>query len=229
MCGRYAQTSPALLLENIFSADIDNKYNREDYEPSWNVSPGDNVPAIVEFDKRVLSRFRWGLIPGWVKKTSTLKPPINARAETLSSKPYFKSAFRRRRCLIPADGFYEWETLQVPGSSRPIKLPWYFKSQENRVLSFAGLYEIFKPQGSGIDLFTCTIITCEANSVLSPIHDRMPVIVDRSCWDIWLRPDKELSENETKEILRPAETSLLEKIAVTKMASKHSKPVFELK
>ncbi len=146
-------------------------------EPSYNIAPGDQIAAVVMRDRRTVEAFRWGLIPPWAKDEKTGYMTINARAETLAEKPSFKNPFRSKRCLVIADGFYEW--------SRAEKIPHYFYLGNRLPMGLAGLYESWRgPDGRLIS--SCTIVTTGANSLMRPIHDRMPVIVARKDYGLWL-------------------------------------------
>ncbi len=152
--------------------------------PRFNIAPTQNVPVVL-FDsgKRRLEIMRWGLIPSWVKDLKTMKPMVNARSETLAEKPYYKGTLKRRRCLIPADGFYEWVV-----DEKKRKSPRLIRLTGNRLFAFAGLWdEWLSPDGEQIR--TCTIITTSANDVISPIHDRMPVILRPSREAVWLETE----------------------------------------
>jgi putative SOS response-associated peptidase YedK len=131
--------------------------------------------------ERILSQLKWGLVPSWSKDAQTFKGLINARAETLTEKPSFREAFKSRRCIIPASGFYEWQK-QAKGA----KQPFYFYLKDKEVFGFAGLWESWVDKTTGEGLETCTIITTEANDVLKPVHERMPVILRAESYDEWL-------------------------------------------
>lgn len=153
-----------------------------DLAPSYNVAPGHYLVVVNDQDGRQLVQFRWGLIPSWAKDPSIGNRMINARAETVAQKPSFRSAFRRRRCLIIADGFYEWQ------QAGPRKRPVYVHLASGRPFGFAGLYETWvSPSGERIG--TCTIITTGPNDFMRPIHHRMPVIIPRDQEAVWLDPD----------------------------------------
>ncbi len=160
----------------------------EALDPSWNVAPTDRVYAAAERAaregepaQRVLGTYRWGLVPSWAKDPSIGSRMINARAETLERK--FRRALERRRCLVPADGFYEWERRD-DGT----KQPWFIVRADGAPMVFAGLWELWRPPGAEGDepLRTCTIITTEANDLVARLHDRMPVVLGPSDWDRWL-------------------------------------------
>jgi putative SOS response-associated peptidase YedK len=155
-------------------------------DPSWNVAPTDQVYAVaVNRDgERLLGSYKWGLVPVWAKEPGVGARMINARADTLEKR--FAAPFERRRCLVPADGFYEWE--KKPDGT---KQPWYIHRADGAPMVFAGLWEVWWPPGvdrssEPPELRTCTIVTTDANSLLEPIHDRMPVVLSPADWDIWL-------------------------------------------
>ena len=151
--------------------------------PRYNVAPTQNVPIVrrpKDTDGRELVLARWGLIPSWAKDTKIGYRTINARAETVAEKPSFREAFKRRRCLVVADGFYEWQ--KQPGGK---KQPYFISAASDGPLAFAGLWETWKdPEGDRVE--SCTIIVTEANDLLRPIHDRMPVILQPGDFDPWL-------------------------------------------
>lgn len=180
MCGRFARSSEAETIAAAFGVEIGN------LPPSYNIAPSQSVAAIVQLpdtSKPQLQMLRWGLIPAWAKDPKIGYKLINARAETVAEKPSFRAAFRQRRCLIPADGFYEWQ--QVEGSRQ--KQPYFISLQDERPLAFAGLYERWEsPDGDTID--SCTILTTAANEAIAPIHERMPVILAPQEYSRWLDP-----------------------------------------
>jgi putative SOS response-associated peptidase YedK len=202
VCGRFvAVSSPALLAERFAVDEID----VTDPEAHYNVAPRAEVRAVRERrgdgPRRVLSSLRWGLVPSWATDAAGGDRRINARAETVATKPAYRRAFERRRCIIPADGFYEWQKLEVPGARRPRKQPYFVHRRDGEPLAFAGLWEAWKVadgaapvDGASADgwLRTCTIVTTAANDALRPLHDRMPVILPESSWDRWL--DRETRE-----------------------------------
>jgi putative SOS response-associated peptidase YedK len=197
VCGRYVTvSSPALLAERFHVTDI----RPAALKPSYNVAPRADVPVVAErHGERVLDVVRWGLVPFWAKDPKIGDRMINARAETLLTSNAFKRAFERRRCIVPADGFYEWQKLetQVEGQltgGRPVKgktrkLPWFIRRRDGEPLAFAGLWDTWHDPALADDaprLRTCTIITTTPNALLAPIHDRMPVVLPDSEWDTWL-------------------------------------------
>jgi putative SOS response-associated peptidase YedK len=186
MCGRYVTvSSPALLAERFGVTEI----RPEELEPSYNVAPRAEVPVVAErHGERVLDVVRWGLVPSWAKDRSIGDRLINARAETLTTSNAFKRAFERRRCIVPADGFYEWQAIK----GQRTKQPWFFRRRDGEPLAFAGLWEIWHDREEGDDaprVRSCTIITTTPNELIAPIHDRMPVVLAQDAWDTWLSVD----------------------------------------
>jgi putative SOS response-associated peptidase YedK len=181
MCGRYVQFSLFPILQKEFGL----KFGEEvDLKPSWNLAPTQNVPVVVNEDGNRLTTCRWGLIPPWSKDMAIGSRMINARAETLAEKPSFKSPFKKHRCLVVADGFYEWKKT-VTG-----KAPTYIHMTDGSPIGFAGLYSDWtSPEGEAIR--TCTIVTTEPNELLAPIHNRMPVIIPPDKRHIWLDPGQQ--------------------------------------
>lgn len=165
-------------------AEVIGEIEQGHIQPRYNIAPTQQV-AVVRQDaggQRHLSYLRWGLIPPWAKDASVGSHMINARAETVHEKPAFCHAFRSRRCLVPASGFFEWEKKE--GRKQPL----YIRMKDGGPMIFAGLWESWKsPEGEIIEM--CTILTTNANSLIKPIHDRMPVILGRSDWDTWLSRD----------------------------------------
>jgi putative SOS response-associated peptidase YedK len=173
MCGRYSITSNPLDIEDHF-----NLARSGEYLKSYNVSPSHAVPVVrLEYNEKVLANLHWGLIPHWAKDTKI--KPINAKAETVDSKPFFRSAFKKSRCLVPANGFYEWKKINRH------KQPFYFRLEDADLLAFAGLWDHWEHEGEIIE--SCTIITTAANEIMKPVHDRMPVIVAPDNYDAWLQ------------------------------------------
>lgn len=182
MCGRFTITVPAEVLEKEMGV----KSLPLDYQPRYNVAPSQPILVVANTGDRRAEWMRWGLIPSWAKDPAIGNKMINARAETLAEKPSFRMALARRRCLIVADGFYEWQKGAGPkGRSQP----YYFKREDGQPFAFAGLWESWRtPEGE--DLRTCTIITTAANSVVKPVHERMPVMLSgERLWD-WLEKDQ---------------------------------------
>ena len=177
MCGRFARKRSA----SIMAKDFGVREITGELEPSFNIAPTHDIAVIVNKESKRLVAMRWGLVPYWATDPSIGARLINARAETLTSKHAFKEAFKKRRCLVLADGFFEW---QKEGTT---KIPLFIYLESGRSFGFAGLYEIWSPP-LGEKLITCTIITTEPNELVRPVHDRMPVILPRGAEDLWLDP-----------------------------------------
>jgi putative SOS response-associated peptidase YedK len=196
MCGRFTLFSSAEAIANGFAVDFSTNLT-----PSYNIAPSQTVNAIVQMPDqlgRKLHHFRWGLIPSWAKDAAIAHKLINARSETVSEKPSFRSAFKHRRCLIPTDGFYEWQHAE---DGKAKKQPYFFSLKDRNLFALAGLWESWEsPEGDIIE--TCTILTTEANDILRPIHDRMPVILNSEYWDMWLDPSFD-NKNELQATLKP--------------------------
>jgi putative SOS response-associated peptidase YedK len=183
MCGRFALIITPAELEKIFGLRLDEEFN-----PRYNIAPSQTVPVITyqEKDKKKkISSMKWGLVPSWAKDYSIGDRMINARSETIQEKPSFRSAFQRRRALIPASGFFEWKR---EGNT---KTPYFIGMQEMKTFAFAGLWERWVHDNNFLETFT--ILTTEANELIHPIHDRMPVIMPENAYDRWLNPSTELS------------------------------------
>jgi len=178
MCGRYFLDAEAEELAGYFGlASIPALL------PRYNIAPSQSVAAVrAGTGGRELAALRWGLVPAWSKEEKSSFSLINARAETVAEKPAFRNAFRRRRCLIPAAGFYEWQVR--PGG----KQPWCIRSSDGRPLAFAGLWEHWEGDAGRV-VESCTIVVTEANETVRPIHERMPVILDPAAFDLWLDPN----------------------------------------
>jgi putative SOS response-associated peptidase YedK len=206
MCGRFVSTTPAAVLaERFHVAEV----KTDDLGERYNVAPTDEVYAVAESKDgtRRLGTFRWGLVPFWAKDPKIGNRMINARLETLSSK--FKRTLERRRCLVPADGFYEWQQRDE-GDKRP-KQPFFIHRRDAEVLAFAGLWEVWHdPDHPDADpLRTCTIITTDANQVVARTHDRMPVMLPETKWEAWLDVDQHDIE-QVQGLLVPAPAEDLE-------------------
>src|SRR5215472_4232215 len=206
MCGRYRLSRRKQIIEEHFDAISD----AEDWTPRYNVAPTQPVPVIRQnptAPTRHLSQMRWGLIPSWSKDASGAAKMINARSETAQTLPAFREAMKYRRCLVPADGFYEWRRT---GAN---KQPFIFEVNEGQLFAFAGLWEGWKdPSGTWIK--TCTILTTTPNAVTSAVHDRMPVILDPSDYDLWLDPGmKETSD--VSQLLKPFDAAAMRSYPVS--------------
>lgn len=189
MCGRFVSATPPDQIANYFGAEAPEAL----LEPSYNVAPTNDVYAVLsDGTARHVDAFHWGLVPLWAKDPKIGSKMINARAETLAEKNAYKSAFKRRRCLIPADGFYEWrKDPDAPPKAK--KQPYYIHRPDGEPYAFAGLWEVWKgPDKDQEPLRSVTIITTSPNTEMAKIHDRMPVILPPSAWDTWL--DREVDD-----------------------------------
>jgi putative SOS response-associated peptidase YedK len=200
MCGRFTlRTRSASLIEQFGGAPPPELGLRYNIAPTQMVAI---VRSAPDTSVRQWQMVRWGLIPSWAKDASIGNRMINARAESIADKPSFRTAFRRRRCLIPADGYFEW---QKTGSA---KQPYYIRLDDDRPFAMAGLWERWLNPATNEPLQSCTIITTQANPLTQPIHDRMPVILDMADYEIWLDPQMQDPER-LGILLRPFEGSSL--------------------
>ena len=205
MCGRFVQaSSPNLLAEHF---DVDEVLIGEPPPPRYNVAPRADVLTITGREGvRRMEPMRWGLVPSWAPDVSIGDKLTNARSETVAEKSAFKAAFERRRCIIPADGFYEWQA--APG---PKKQPMYCHARSGEPLAFAGLWEFWRPhdQPDAPWMRSCVIVTTAANALMAPVHDRMPVMLRETDWEHWLdgRFDDTVA---LTDLLVPAPEDLLE-------------------
>lgn len=198
MCGRYTITSAPEAYRVLFGYA-----EQPNFPPRYNVAPTQPIPIVrLEQGERHFALVRWGLIPSWVKDPNDFALLINARGESVTDKPAFRNAMKRRRCLIPADGFYEWQ----PTGGR--KQPYYIRAKAGAPLVFAGLWETWEgPNGEEVD--SATIITTRANRLLADIHDRMPVIVPADAFDLWL-DCANVDATTASALIAPAPEDLLE-------------------
>ncbi|HEV2810459.1 MAG TPA: SOS response-associated peptidase [Acidimicrobiales bacterium] len=186
MCGRYTSVTPVAALARYFSVD---EVVAEELPARYNVAPTQEVYAIARHgDTTRLGTLRWGLIPPWADDPRIGARMINARAESVADRPAFRHAFARRRCLLPADGFYEWRTV-ADGSLRQ---PWYIRHRNGQPMAIAGLWESWRPGSAGADgeqrIVSTTIVTTTANEAINDLHHRMPVVLAADAWDAWLDP-----------------------------------------
>ena len=194
MCGRYTSTTPLADVADYFAVD---EVVADDRGPRWNVAPTDEVLAVAATESgRRLGSLRWGLVPAWAPNLSTGSRMINARAESLLEKPAFRPSFARRRCIVPADGFYEWCDGQA----------WHLHRADGAPLAFAGLWASWRRDDRRVR--SCTIVTTGANQVVAPVHYRMPVVLDASDWAEWLDPDDD-DVAALSRLLVPADDDLL--------------------
>jgi putative SOS response-associated peptidase YedK len=203
MCGRYRLSRRKQIVEEYFDTVSD----EPDWNPRYNIAPTQPVPVIRQHPKepvRELSLMKWGLVPSWSKNLSGAASMINARSESASTKPAFRDALKSRRCLIPADGFYEWKR------DGKTKQPYCFEVNDGelfQLFAFAGLWDRWKdPNGNWIK--TCSILTTIPNAVTSVVHDRMPVILDPESYDLWLDPGMTKVEA-VSELLKPFDARLM--------------------
>jgi putative SOS response-associated peptidase YedK len=190
MCGRFSlHTLPETIAQHFQVPEV------PFIERHYNIAPTQDIPVVrAAGEGREMVPLRWGLVPFWSREPKTGYSMINARAETVAAKPAYRAAFRRRRCLIPADGFYEWRA----GEDR--KQPYHIRMKHGDVFAFAGLWEHW--EGNGRTVESCTIIVTAANELIRPIHDRMPVILDPANYGQWLDPDMQKPES-LMPLLRP--------------------------
>lgn len=193
MCGRYAAFLPAEAIVALFQT----RGAVPNWAPSWNMAPTRDAPVVrrhPQTGERRLDLLRWGLVPHWAKDPKAVRLSINARAETLASTPMFRDAYAgRRRCLVPADLFYEWQVVEGT------KLPWAIARADGQPLVFAGLWEGWRG-ADGTVIRSFTIVTTDANPSLRPLHERMPVVLEPDAWPLWLGE----AEGDPAAILRPS-------------------------
>ena len=230
MCGRIALYSPPERLARRLGAALSDDLG-DAAQPRWNVPPTQTVLALVhphrERDgaapkdeagdpERLLASFRWGLIPWWAKDPSIGNKQFNARAETLGRRSAFRSALAERRCLVVADGFYEWKA-KVSADGRP-KTPYFFTRSDGEPLTFAGLWEVWRdpaqPKETRQKIRSCTIVTTDSGPDIESVHDRMPVVVERDDFDTWLGPEA-LDQGTLDRVLRPSPAGTLSPLVVS--------------
>jgi putative SOS response-associated peptidase YedK len=206
MCGRYKLSRRKQLVEEYFDSVSD----EPEWSPRFNIAPTQPVPVIRQHPTqpiRQLSVMRWGLIPSWAKDSSVAASMINARSETAATKPAFRDAMKTRRCLIPADGFYEWKR---DGKS---KQPYCFEVNGGELFAFAGLWDRWRdPSGQWVQ--SCSILTTTPNAVTSAVHDRMPVILDPEAYDLWLDPGMK-NVAAASDLLQPFDARLMRSYPVS--------------
>jgi putative SOS response-associated peptidase YedK len=212
MCGRYRLTAKERFLSELFNLDPEDV----DWAARWNIAPTQQVATIRQYRKEPKRKFalmRWGLIPYWSKDASIGVKAINAMSETAAEKPLFREAMRKRRCLIPADSFYEWK--QTGMKSKP---PYNIGLADDGVFAFAGLWERWKDKAGSV-IETCTILTTTANALVQDVHNRMPVILEPDDYDLWLDPGITEPERVT-ELLRPYDARLMRKYPVSTLVNR---------
>lgn len=202
MCGRYSITTAPEAIRRLF--DVDTALN---LEPRWNMAPTQAAPVVKLMEhgpakgRRVLAMMRWGLVPSWAKDIDIGAKMINARSETVAEKPAFRGAYKYRRCVVPADGFYEWRT------EAGVKQPYRVARRDRAPFAFAGLWELWEGTGEGSALETLTILTTEANEAIADIHHRMPVMLfEKDAFAAWMGTDFEKAAS----LMRPCDPSVIE-------------------
>jgi len=201
MCGRFSQAKDLEELQNEFPF-IDKGFENLILSPRYNIAPSQLSPVIINEDRmNKLKMYKWGLVPSWSKDTKIGYKMVNARAETISEKNSYKRLFKSQRCLVIADGFYEWNR-----PDKKTKIPYRFIMKDSSLMSFAGLWEVWKNEAE--PLYTFTIITTSENDLMRPIHDHMPVILTKDNREIWLNPES--NDAELKELLVPYDSSKME-------------------
>lgn len=209
MCGRFAQQRPASELADIFVAEP----LVGDAEARYNLAPTDEALVVVERpDRRGITAYRWGLVPHWEQRPGSGAKRINARAETVATAPAFRDSFLRKRCIVPADAFYEWQR------SGSIRQPYAVRRRDGQPLGLAGLWASWRPSEESEWLRTFTIITTGPNEAIAPIHDRMPVILPPETWDRWLDPTS-ADPSELLGLLVPADSEGLDVYAVDRLVN----------
>ena len=211
MCGRYTLApTPATLTDTFPGFELPDQLT-----PRYNITPTQNVAVVANNNPGKIDLFRWGLIPSWAKDPTIGNRMINARSETLSQKPSFRTAYRRWRCLILADGYYEWR--KEPGGGA--KTPFYIRMASEKPFAFAGLWEQWQPSRDADAVLSCTILTCPPNEMLEQIHHRMPVILDYDAYDLWLEPNNQ-PPAEMNHLLKPYPADAMTAYAVSRLVNK---------
>jgi putative SOS response-associated peptidase YedK len=211
MCGRYRLSRSKQVVEEYFEAASDEA--EEDWSPRYNVAPTQPVATVRQAGtSRVLSMMRWGLVPSWASDISVGAPLINARSETVLDKPAFRDAFRTRRCLIPADAFYEWKKLGKE------KRPYHFDMTDGTLFAFAGVWDRWKSP-AGPMLESCSILTTTPNKLLEDIHDRMPVILPQRHYQTWLTAPATEAQR-LADLLLPFDANLMKRYVVSALVNK---------
>jgi putative SOS response-associated peptidase YedK len=209
MCGRMTQQTDPSEIARIFDADLRPESEQGPWVARYNVAPTDPITVVLQrHDGRVVERHRWGLIPSWARSMAEGAGKINARAETVADTPAFRVAFRQRRCIVPADGFYEWRR---EGSRR---IPFYLHPPNHELLAMAGLWSVWKDRTTGLWVPSAAVITTSANTTVGELHDRMPVILGPGSWAEWLDPD-ETDPGYLQSLLVPAPEDVLAIVPVS--------------
>lgn len=215
MCGRFTRQTTAETIIQALQGRLElDLSDIPDAPPSWNIAPTQPLLCLLADPARKrfkLKTFRWGLIPSWAKDPAIGNKMINARAETAAEKPSYRAAMRKRRCVVIADGFYEWKK---EGRG---KQPWIFRLADGGLFGFAGLHERWKNPGGG-ELETSTILTVDANDLVRPVHDRMPAMLEIDRWGEWCDPAQE-DAAKAAELLRPYPANLMESHPANKLVN----------
>ena len=219
MCGRFVSSHSADKISEFFGASFEG----EALPPNFNVAPTQDVLAVVADAEghREVQAFHWGLVPSWAKDTKIGSKMINARSETIAEKPAFKGLFKKHRLIVPMDGFYEWqqagEGAPLTKAGKPMKTPMFIHRVDGEPLAVAGLWATWRDKAAGPDapwLHSCTVITTAANDTMSPVHDRMPVLLPQSAWAEWLDPSNQ-DLDDLQRLLVPAPNDVLTMHAVS--------------
>ena len=224
MCGRFTSITSPTEVASFFSAVEPNPNLFGNFAPNYNVAPTTRIMAIAndQLGARRVGLFQWGLVPSWAKVLPTSQPLINARSETAHEKPSFRESLPHRRCLIAVDGFFEWRTVDIANTKPPAtKQPVYVNRRDGRLLALAGLWATWRDTSDPSPspwLHSCCILTTSANATMSPIHDRMPVILASREWSAWLNTGSTsqpaTSMTEIVKLMKPADASILSVAAV---------------
>jgi putative SOS response-associated peptidase YedK len=201
MCGRYTITTTAEKLAALFDVEVP-----DEYQPRYNAAPTQQLPVISNNQKQKISLYNWGILPRWAKEQGSSQRLINARAETVAEKATFKNSFKKRRCLVVADGYYEWK------KTKDKKIPHRILLKEERPFTFAGIWDTFEDE-SGVQIPAFVIITVAASPSIADIHDRMPAILDKETADLWLSNSEDYEG--LQDVLRPYPDAHLKAYAVS--------------
>lgn len=209
MCGRYTVHTSLQVIADLFEVD-----DGQPWTPRYNVAPSQEVPVVRlgSERKRELVMMRWGLVPYWSEDPKIGYKVINARSETLVEKPAFREAYKSRRCLIVADGFYEWKKIGAT------KQPYWIHLKDEKPFAFAGLWEQWKAKDASREITSCTILTTQANAFVAELHDRMPVILPKEAYASWIDPSVR-NENELTKWLKPYDAALMDARPISQLVN----------
>ena len=226
MCGRYTSSSTVADLASVFQVD---EVRADPMPPRYNVAPTLPVFAVAltrpknddedKVPRRALGTFRWGLVPSWAKDPSVGSRMINARAEGIADKPAYRRAIARRRCILPADAFYEWQRRTGSDGKPAGKLPHLVRRRDGEPMALAGIWEVWRARDDrdADPVRSCAIVTIEANALMAPIHDRMPVVLEREDWAAWLDPATDMAV--VDRLMAPAADGILEAHPVSSLVN----------